>query len=98
MLSFVWGATSACCWAIGLVFLRNWNHSRDRFFLFFAAAFWVLSLNWLALAALDPSQESRHWVYLLRVVAFLILIAGILDKNRPPRSSSSDRGRERPHR
>jgi hypothetical protein len=26
--------------------------------------------------------ESRHYVYVLRLLAFLLLIAGIVDKNR----------------
>jgi hypothetical protein len=85
MLEFLWGATSLACWAIGLFFLRFWRRTRDRFFGFFAAAFWLLALNWLILGIADPGDESRHWVYVLRVFAFLILIVAILDKNRPGR-------------
>lgn len=90
MIPFLWGATTLGCWVIGLFFLRFWRTTRDRLFAFFAAAFWVMSLNWLALVALAPAQESRHLVYVVRVVAFLILIVGILDKNR---RAHSPRGR-----
>jgi hypothetical protein len=83
MLMFLWGATSLGCWVIGLFFLRFWRSTRDRLFLFFAAAFWVLCLNWLILAIADPSNEVRHWVYAMRVAAFVVLIWGIVDKNRP---------------
>jgi hypothetical protein len=83
MLMFCWGATSLGCWIIGLFFLRFWKLTRDRFFAFFAVAFWVLSLNWLAIAFLATADESRHFMYVMRIVAFLIMIAGILDKNRP---------------
>jgi hypothetical protein len=85
MLMFLWGATSLGCWVIGLFFLRFWRSSRDRLFLFFAVAFWVLALNWLVLGIADPSNEVRHWVYAMRVAAFLVLIWGIVDKNRPAR-------------
>jgi hypothetical protein len=83
MLLFLWGGTALGCWAIGLLFLQFWRRSGDRLFGFFAAAFWMLSANWLILAISYPADEVRHWVYAMRIVAFLILIAGILDKNRP---------------
>jgi hypothetical protein len=87
MVQFLWGATCLGCWVAGLFFLRFWRRTRDRFFVFFAAAFWLLALNWLMLGIADPGVESRHWVYVLRIVAFLVLIAAILDKNRPGRPS-----------
>ena len=87
MLMFIWGATSLGSWAIGLLFLKFWRQSRDRLFAFFALAFWMLALNWLILAISFPADEVRHWVYAMRIVAFLTLIAGILDKNRPGRAS-----------
>jgi hypothetical protein len=85
MLLFIWGAASLGSWVIGLFFLRFWRQTRDRLFAFFAAAFWMLALNWLILALAAPADEVRHWVYAMRIVAFLTLIAGILDKNRPAR-------------
>ena len=66
---------------IGLFFLRFWRNTRDRLFGFFAAAFWVLGLDWVALVVVRPSDEARHIIYLVRVVAFLLLSYGIIDKN-----------------
>jgi hypothetical protein len=37
--SFLWGASAAASWAIGLFFLRFWRDTRDRFFAMFATAF-----------------------------------------------------------
>jgi hypothetical protein len=51
-------------------------------FLFFAAAFGALAVNWLGLALIDPKLELQHFVYLVRFVGFLLLIGGIIDKNR----------------
>ncbi|WP_242339909.1 MULTISPECIES: DUF5985 family protein [Anaeromyxobacter] len=82
MMQFVWGALAAGCAVAGLFFLRFWRESRDRLFAGFAAAFFVLALNWAALGVVNPSDETRHLTYLLRLVAFLILIWAIVDKNR----------------
>ena len=72
------------CFAIGLIFLRFWRKSGDRLFCFFTAAFWLLGLNWLCLA-LFRTDESETSLYFIRLAAFLILIVGIVDKNRAGR-------------
>jgi len=80
---FLWGATTLGAWVVALFFLKYWSRTRDRLFLFFSAAFWILSLNWIGLAITTPDHESRHWIFIARVVAFTCIILGILDKNRP---------------
>lgn len=79
---FMLGACAMACWAIGLFFLRYWRTSRDRLFVFFVAAFWALALNWVGLVGLNPSDDTRHWFYLARLLAFFLIIAGVVDKNR----------------
>jgi len=68
-----------------LFFLRYWKVTGDRLFAFFAAAFALLALNWLALSVIDPAFEARHLIYLLRLSAFVVMIVGIVDKNRARR-------------
>jgi len=51
-------------------------------FLFFAASFATLAGNWLALALIRPAPEAQHWIYLIRLAGFVLLIIGIIDKNR----------------
>ncbi len=80
--SFLQGAAAMGCVVAGLFFIRYSRNTHDRFFLFFVAAFWAFALNWVGLAVAQPSVESTHWFYLLRLAAFLLLIAGIVDKNR----------------
>jgi hypothetical protein len=82
MNAFVWGALTLASSLAGLFFLRFWRTSRDRLFVFFAAAFWVLALNWLTLGVANTTFEHLHYVYSLRLVAFVLIIAGIVDKNR----------------
>jgi hypothetical protein len=81
MKSFLWGALSMGSAIIALCFLRYWRTSGERLFAWFAVAFAMLGLNWLGLAYIDPSVESRHTLYLLRLAAFVLIIIGVLDKN-----------------
>lgn len=79
---FLWGALSMGSLTAGLFFFQFWRGSRDRLFLFFGAAFSVLAANWIGLATVHPTVETRHWVYVLRLIAFGLIIVGIVDKNR----------------
>ena len=63
-------------------FFRFWKSSRDRLFLFFSAAFGTLAVDWGALALVDLADERRHYLFALRLCAFALIIAGIVDKNR----------------
>ena len=82
MRDFLWGALAMGSVTIAVFFLRYWRRSADRLFAFFAIAFAVMGLNWIGLALIDPGVESRHAVYLLRLAAFVLIIIGIIDKNR----------------
>ncbi len=65
-----------------LFFIRYWQSARDRFFLFFAVAFAALGANWALLVGRDPRDEYTPYFYLLRLLAFLLILAAIIDKNR----------------
>jgi hypothetical protein len=79
---FIWGAIAMGCTAIALCFLRYWRHTRERLFAFFALAFFSFAMNWIGLAFIDPGAELRHTLYLFRLAAFVLIILGIVDKNR----------------
>jgi hypothetical protein len=82
---FLQGVAAAGAWVSGLFFLRFWRDSRDSLFGFFAAAFWLLALSWTALALFSPTEDARPYVYGLRLIAFALIIAAIIGKNRQPR-------------
>ena len=82
MIEFLSGMTSAGALGVGLFFLRLWRETRDRFFALFGLAFWVMACNWFLLIWVDPADEHRHYFYLIRLAAFLLIIAAIADKNR----------------
>jgi hypothetical protein len=76
------GALAMACWVAGLFFMKFWRTSRDRLFVFFAYAFWALALHWAALGAFEIPTERRHFIYVARLAAFLLIIVGVVDKNR----------------
>jgi drug/metabolite transporter superfamily protein YnfA len=92
---FVSGATMAAALVIALVFYRYWTQTRDRLFLMFALGFLVFSVSRLILAFLEEDDEGRVYVYGLRLVAFLLILAAIVEKNfsapRPPRAEENGR-------
>ena len=73
-------ATAAA--AVGLLFFRFWEQSRERLFAFFSAAFWLMALCWGLLGLLNPNDETRPYIYAIRLLAFLLIIVGIVGKNR----------------
>jgi hypothetical protein len=82
MTQFMWGAMAFASWIIGLIFLRSWKLSRDRLFAMFALAFWIMGVSWTALAIENPPRETQHYFYSLRLVAFMLILGAVIDKNR----------------
>ncbi|HEU5074380.1 MAG TPA: DUF5985 family protein [Polyangiaceae bacterium] len=83
------GGLSIAAWVAGLFFLRFWALSRDRLFVYFCIAFWLLGLNWLGLAVIHWVPETRHQVFVLRLLAFVLIIVGVVEKNRRARTAVS---------
>ena len=83
------GALSLSAWVAGLFFLRFWTLSRDRLFLYFCVAFWLLGLNWLGLAVIHWVPETRHQVFVVRLLAFVLIIIGVVEKNRRSRTAAT---------
>lgn len=66
----------------GLFFLRFWKEARDRLFGIFALAFWLLAINRVALSFINEANEARSLIYILRLLAFVLILLAIIDKNR----------------
>ena len=65
-----------------LFFLRFWLHTRDRFFIFFALSFAIEGVNRVVLyLSVGPNEEAPVY-YLVRLVAYGLIVAAIVDKNR----------------
>ncbi len=65
----------------GLFFFRFWSRTRDRLFALFGIAFWLMAANQVVSHAFGFPEQQLFWAYLLRVIAYLLLIAGIVAKN-----------------
>lgn len=76
------GALTLAAMVSGLFFLRFYVVTRDRLFLGFAVAFWLLGVQWLLLGALDLERDNQPFLYVIRLAAFLTMILAIVDKNR----------------
>jgi uncharacterized membrane protein YoaK (UPF0700 family) len=82
MNPFLWGACTFAFAAAAVFFVRFWRQTADRFFAIFAIGLAFLSSNYAVLGAMQIDETTRQYAYLLRLVAFLCLIGGIVDKNR----------------
>lgn len=79
--SFFTGALAALYAVAGLFFLRFWKRTSDALFMSFAMAFALLALNQILLALGGFEREEQSWIYLLRLLAFLLIIAAVIRKN-----------------
>ena len=80
--------TGAICMGsllIALFFLRFWRDSGDRFFLYFAASFFIEGLHRLYSALHDAGGEDSPLHYLIRLLAYGLILWAILEKNLPQR-------------
>ena len=91
MSNFVAGMITMGFVIAGCFFLRFWSRTRDWLFLAFAAAFWLLAMNQGIAALADIPREERSWIYLLRLLAFVLIIAAIALKNLQVRPSQPAR-------
>ena len=85
MTSVLNGATAMGGFVAGLLFLRFWRETRDSLFLMFSLAFWIFAVDYGLLGLVPFADESRQYVFLLRLVGFLVLLYGIVMKNRTAR-------------
>ncbi|MEO6525199.1 MAG: DUF5985 family protein [Gemmatimonadaceae bacterium] len=83
---FVSGMLATGYAVAALHFLKFWRETRDRLFAFFAMAFALLLVQRVALALLsDGEREGAVGYYLLRLLAFMLILVAIVDKNRSRR-------------
>ena len=79
---FLPGAITMGFAVCGLFFLRFWKTTRDGLFLGFAFAFFLLAIGQAALSFSLVPVEERSPLYLLRLLAFVIILVSIWRKNR----------------
>ena len=87
MANFLFGAIAMAAAVAALCFLRFYRRTGDRFFLYFCASFALETLSRLLFVCLQWTEQDSDWFYLFRLVAYGLILAGIVDKNirRSPR-------------
>ncbi len=86
LYDFLSGAVAFGFFVCGLFFLRFWYRTRDGLFLSFCVAFVLLGFGQALLALANIPTEERSPLYLIRLIAFVIIIAAIVRKNRGART------------
>ena len=76
------GGIAVAALIAGVFFLRFWKSSGDRFFLMFAVAFWIEGAHRIFIYAWAGRDEASPLYYIVRLIAYGLIIAAIVDKNR----------------
>lgn len=79
--SMLIGAFIMASFVVSLFFFRYWKTTKDCFFLLFALSF-VLEASSRLIIAFTNIQEQKPLIYLLRMLAYLLIIWAIYDKNK----------------
>ena len=85
MIEFLSGALTFGFLIAGAWFLKFWKRTGDRLFLSFAVAFWLFAANQFLTFYLSGDREVQY-EYVLRVLGFLVILAGIARKNAERRA------------
>jgi uncharacterized membrane protein YoaK (UPF0700 family) len=82
MYGFISGAIMLASFVAALFFFTFWRRTLDRLFAWLALSFFLLGSERIILAVSHANETSSPDVYLVRLVAFLLIIVAIVDKNR----------------
>ena len=79
---FLAGAVAMGFAVAALMFLKFWRRTREGLFLAFSGSFLLLSINHAMLSLTRVPLEERSSLYLVRLVAFLLIIGALWHQNR----------------
>ena len=65
-----------------MFFLKFWRQTRDTLFLAFAAAFFIEGINRIGFLLVETPNEGSASIYIVRLLAFVLILGAILHKNR----------------
>src|SRR5690242_7973474 len=79
--AFLLGVIATSSLTAGVFFLKFWRRTHDSLFLSFSIAFIIEGLNRVATLLTEHPNEGSPWTYVVRLFAFVIILAAILRKN-----------------
>lgn len=83
LYDFLSGAAAFGFLACGLFFLRFWRRTREQLFFAFSLAFVLLGIGQAVIALAQLPTEEKGALYLIRLLAFVLILVAIYRKNRP---------------
>ncbi|CAH0198637.1 hypothetical protein SRABI118_01681 [Massilia sp. Bi118] len=90
MNNILTGAIAMASTVIALFFLRFWRNTHDRFFLYFALSFGIEGAHRVYSALSYQENEDSPLHYLIRLLAYGLILWAILEKNLPERKKPQD--------
>lgn len=90
LIDFLAGCLTACYVVAALFFLRFRRRTGDALFLNFGLAFLLLGANQVLASIVGVDDERYGYTYLLRVLAFVVILYGILRENTTRRAARTD--------
>ena len=79
---FLGGAIAMGFTVAALFFLKFWHRTREGLFLAFAGSFLLLAITQALLTLSGVPDEERSKLYLLRLLAFLLILGAMWWQNR----------------
>ena len=79
--TFLLGIIAMASATAGAFFFRFWQMSRDTLFLAFGVFFVLESVSRTLLAFSENPSEGSPWIYVVRLVALVLVLAAIVKKN-----------------
>jgi uncharacterized membrane protein HdeD (DUF308 family) len=79
--AFLLGVIALSSVVAGVFFLKFWRRTRDSLFLFFGVAFLIEGFNRVVTVQDARMNEGHPWHYMVRLLAFVIILTAILRKN-----------------
>jgi hypothetical protein len=84
---FLGGAVAMGFAVAALFFLKFWRRTREGLFLAFSGSFLLLAITQALLTLSGIPTEERSWLYLLRLLAFLLILGAMWWQNRRGRDA-----------
>ncbi len=81
---FLLGVIATGSLVAGTFFLKFWRKTRDFLFLAFGIAFLIEAINRVAFLFVASPNEGTASIYVVRLLAFLLILSGIIYKSARP--------------
>jgi len=79
--AFLLGVIATSSVVASMFFFKFWKRTHDSLFFFFALAFLIEGINRTTVLFSTHPNERGPWIFAVRLVAFLAILAGIIRKN-----------------